>query len=88
MPQLHDASREFHAAPAVEIDSKNRDASAYRRELRRGDSGPFRAGKVTEIRNGMPVKLDKNGNYTGYVYRGTGHDQIDCGWPKRKCRCM
>jgi hypothetical protein len=76
------ADRGLTAVPRTEIDAKNRDAARYVREMRRGDSGPFRAGRVVELRNGMP-------EVRPYVYRGSGHDAYECkGAHLKLCGCM
>jgi len=74
MPELRSAIRNLLApVPPIEIDSKTRDQNAYRAGLvRRGaqNQGAFRAGKIVEIRNGLPDSVP-------YVYRGTGNDQLE-----------
>ena len=62
-------SRDLQAVPPVQIDAKNRDASAYQQARRHGESGPFR-GKPVEIRNGLPFRP--------YRYQGAGHDTTEC----------
>ena len=73
MPELRSAIRNLPApVPPIEIDSKTRDQNAYRTDLRHGaqNQGAFRAGKIVEIRNGLP-------DFVPYVYRGTGNDQLE-----------
>jgi hypothetical protein len=82
MPELRNV-RALAAVPRTETDSKNRDATRYAGELRHGHTGQFRgAGRVVELRNGMPEARP-------YTYRGTGHDAYGCKGPGYKlCGCM
>ena len=62
------------------LESTFRDRAGYRKRLRKGLDGYGRSsinGTVpTGFRNDIPVRLDAAGNYAGYVYRGTGYDQM------------